>query len=89
MQLTSKTLLRLGRTIILATVIVAASGLLEITGGPPLAAVGNVTLDLAAVRSEAEKLRKLRQNITGAVRLTADRCKRPEQVARRSLPERA
>ena len=85
MQLPTKTLLRLGRATALATAIVAASGLLGITGRPLLAAIGNVALNLAAVRSEAEKLR---QNITGAVRLTADRSKRPDQVARRSLPER-
>ena len=78
MRLPIKTLLRLGRATILATAIVAASGLLEITGRPLLAAVGDVTLNLAAVRSEAEKLRRI---ITGAVRLTADRSKRPEQVA--------
>ena len=78
MRLPIKTLLRLGRATILATAIVAASGLLEITGRPLLAAVGNVTLNLAAVRSEAEKLRRI---ITGAARLTADRSKRPEQVA--------
>ena len=79
-----KTLLRLGRAATLASAIVAASGLLEITGLPLFAAVGNVALNLAAARSETEKLRhKI------AVRLTAHRSKRPEQVARRLLAERA
>jgi hypothetical protein len=83
MQLPTKTLLRSGRATALATAIIGASGLLEFAG---LAAFGNVALNLARVRFEAEKLR---QNITVAVRLTADRSKRPEQVAGRSLPERA
>jgi hypothetical protein len=86
MRLPIKSLLRFGRAATLATAIVAASGLLEITGLPLFAGVGNAALNLAAVRSETEKLRK---NITGAVRLTADRSKRPEQVARGLLPERA
>jgi hypothetical protein len=78
------TLLSLGRAAILASAIIAASGLLEITGMPLFAAVGDVALNLAAARSEAEKLRyKI------AVRLTAERSKRLQQVARRSLPERA
>jgi hypothetical protein len=78
------TLLRLGRAATLASAIIAASGLLEITGMPLFAAVGDVALNLAAARSEAEKLRyKI------AVRLTAERSKRLQQVARRSLPERA
>ena len=86
MQLPTKTLLRLERAATLATAIVAASGLLGFTERPLLVAIGNVALNLAEVRSEEEKLR---ENITGAERLTADRSKRPEQVARRSLPERA
>jgi hypothetical protein len=78
------TLLRLGRAATLASAIIAASGLLEMAGMPLFAAVGEVALNLAAARSEAEKLRyKI------AVRLTADRTKRLQQVARRSLPERA
>jgi len=78
------TLLRTGRAATLASAIVAASGLLEITGLPQFAAAGNIALNWAAARSETEKLRhKI------AVRLTADRSKRPEQVARRSLPTRA
>jgi hypothetical protein len=85
MRLPFKTLVRLGRAATLATAIVAASGLLEITGRPLLAAVGDVALNLGAVGSEAEKLR---HKITKA-RLTADRSKRPELVARRSLPKRA
>jgi hypothetical protein len=86
MQLPTKTLLRLGRATTLATATVAASGLLGITERPLLVAIGNVALNLAEVRSEEEKLR---ENITGAERLTADRSKRPDQVARRSLTRRA
>jgi hypothetical protein len=82
MQLPTKTLLRLGRATTLATATVAASGLLGITERPLLVAIGNVALNLAEVRSEAEKLR---ESITEVERLTADRSKRP----RRSLPERA
>jgi hypothetical protein len=78
------TLLRLGRAATLASAIIAASGLLEITGMPLFAAVGDVALNLAAARSEAEKLR-----YQIAVRMIADRSKRPQQVARRSLPARA
>jgi hypothetical protein len=81
MQLSTKTLLRLGRATTLATATVAASGLLGITERPLLVAIGNVALNLAEVRSEAEKLR---ESITEVERLTADRSKRP----RRSLPER-
>jgi hypothetical protein len=81
MRLRSKALLRLGRAATLATTIIAASGLLEITGEPLFAAAGNAALNWAAVRVEAEKLRL---KMTQAVRLTADRCKRPEQVARNS-----
>jgi len=78
------TLLRWGRAATLASAVVAGSGLLEIAGLPLFAAVGDVALNLAAARSETEKLRhKI------AVRLTGDRSKRPEQVARRSLPARA
>jgi hypothetical protein len=78
------TLLRLGRAATLASAIIAASGLLEITGMPLFEAVGDVALNLAAARSEAEKLR-----YKVALRLTGDRSKRPQQVARRSLPARA
>jgi hypothetical protein len=78
-----KALLRLGRAATLASAIIAASGLFEIAGLPLFAAVGDVALNLAAARSETEKLR---QKI---VRLAADRSKRPEQAARRSLSETA
>jgi len=51
-------LLRLGRAFTLAAVVVAASGMLEIAGRPLLATLGEVALNWAAVRSEAEKLRQ-------------------------------
>jgi hypothetical protein len=52
-----KALLRLARAIAVVTAILAASGLPE---GTLLAAAGNIVLDLAAVRSETEKLREHR-----------------------------
>ena len=52
------TIVRLGRSIGLAGVIVAASGMLQITGQPLFEVVGEVTLNLAGVQSEAEKLRR-------------------------------
>jgi hypothetical protein len=52
------TIMRLGRSIGLAGVIVAASGMLQITGQPLFVVVGEVALNLAAVQSEAEKLRR-------------------------------
>ena len=52
------TIVRLGRSIGIAGVIVAATGLLQITGQPLFAAVGEVALNLAAVQSEAEKFRR-------------------------------
>jgi hypothetical protein len=58
MRLPIKTLLRFGRAITTAAVIVAASGMLEIAGRPLFASIGQVALNLAAVRSEAEKLRQ-------------------------------
>ena len=58
-----KALRRLGRAITLATVLVAASGMLEIAGRPLFATLGEIALNWAAVRSEAEKLR---QKITWA-----------------------
>jgi hypothetical protein len=65
----------------LASAIIAASGLLGISGTPLFAAVGNVALNLAAARSEAEKLRyKI------ALRLTGERAKRLQQVAQDRRP---
>ena len=58
MRLPIKTLLWFGRAITTAAVIVAASGMLEIAGRPLFATIGQVALNLAAVRSEAEKLRQ-------------------------------
>jgi hypothetical protein len=52
------TIMRLGRSIGIAGVIVAATGMLEVTGQPLFVAVGEVALNLAAVQSEAEKLRR-------------------------------
>src|SRR5258708_5851304 len=62
------TIVRLGRSIGLAGVIVAASGMLQITGQPLFEVVGEVTLNLAAVQSEAEKLRR-RASLLRLVRL--------------------
>ena len=74
------TLQRMGRAATLASAIIAASGLLEIAGHPLFAAIGDVALNLAAARSETEKLRhKI------AVRPTGDRSRRPEQLLRRLL----
>ena len=78
------TLRRMGRAATLASAIIAASGLLEIVGLPLFGAVGEVALNLAAARSETEKLRhKI------AVRLSGDRARRSEQAGPRSLPVRA
>jgi hypothetical protein len=63
MPLSIKALVPLGRATMLASVVIIASGILEITGCPLFAAVGKVTLNWAAVRSETEKLR---QKITTA-----------------------
>ena len=62
------TIMRLGRSIGLAGVIVAASGMLEITGQPLFAAVGEVALNMAAVQSEAEKFRR-RTSLLRTVRI--------------------
>jgi hypothetical protein len=58
----------MARATSLAAVIVAASGVLESTGLPLSAAVGNATLNLASVQSETEKLRR---KMTGALVLVA------------------
>jgi hypothetical protein len=58
------TLPRLGRFISMAAVILAASGILGATGQPVYAAVGDATLQWAAVKSEREKLRR---RVTGAI----------------------
>jgi hypothetical protein len=52
------TLLNLGRTTVMTAAIVAASGLLEITGAPLFAAISEATRNLVAVRYEREKLRR-------------------------------
>jgi hypothetical protein len=52
------TLTRSGRALGMAAVIVAASGVLSTTGGPLFGVVGQITLNLAAVQSEAEELRR-------------------------------
>ena len=64
MRLLIKTLCRLTRAFIVAAVIVAGSGILQSFGRPLLAAIGEIALNLAAVRSEAEKLR---QQVSGAL----------------------
>lgn len=51
-----KTILRLGRAALVAAGIVSTSGLLQTAGF--FAAVGDIGFDLAAVRSETEKLRQ-------------------------------
>ena len=58
MLLSINALRRLGRAVTLAAVVVAASGLLEVAGRPLFATLGEVALNWAAVRSEAEKLRQ-------------------------------
>jgi hypothetical protein len=58
MRLPIKTLLRAWRAATIAAVFVAASGMLETAGRPVLVAIGEIALNLAAVRSEAEKLRE-------------------------------
>ncbi|MGP0093996.1 MAG: hypothetical protein ACLPKB_29240 [Xanthobacteraceae bacterium] len=57
MQLLIKTLLRVGRAVTIAAVFLSASGMLETAGWPVFAAIGEIALNLAGVRSEAEKLR--------------------------------
>jgi hypothetical protein len=52
------------RFISMAAVILAASGVLGATGQPVYAAVGDATLQWAAVKSEREKLRR---RVTGAI----------------------
>jgi hypothetical protein len=52
------TIIRLGRAIGMTAVIVAASGMLQTTGQPLFVVVGDVALNLAAIQSEAEKLRR-------------------------------
>ena len=54
----SRALLRSGRTTAVAVAITAASGMLETTGLPMVAAIDQVVLNLGAVHSEAEKLRQ-------------------------------
>ena len=58
MRLPIKALLRAWRAAAIAAVFVAASGMLETAGRPVFAAIGEIALNLAAVRSEAEKLRE-------------------------------
>jgi hypothetical protein len=79
MWLPIKTLLRLGRAATVAAAIVAASGMLEISGPPLSAAIGEAALNLAAVRSEREKLR---QKVAAAVRYLA----RIQSAAYQSAP---
>jgi hypothetical protein len=58
MRLPIKVLLQVGRAATIAAVFVAASGILQTAGRPVLATIGEIALNLAAVRSEAEKLRE-------------------------------
>jgi hypothetical protein len=51
-----KTMLRLGRAVLVAAGIVSTSGLLQTT--ELFAAIGDIGLNLAAVQSETEKLRQ-------------------------------
>lgn len=64
MRLPIKAFLRVGRAATIAAVFVAASGILDTAGWPVFAAIGEIALNLAAVRSEAEKLR---EKVTGAL----------------------
>ena len=68
MRLPIRTLLRIARATTVAAAIIAGSGMLQITGRPLFAAIGEVALNLAAVRSEAEKLR---EKVTAAARYRA------------------
>ena len=58
MRLPIRALLRVWRAASIAAVLVAASGMLETAGRPVFVAIGEIALNLAAVRSEAEKLRE-------------------------------
>jgi hypothetical protein len=58
MRLPIKTMLRAWRAVTIVAVFVAASGMLETAGRPVFVAIGEIALNLAAVRSEAEKLRE-------------------------------
>jgi hypothetical protein len=52
------TLRRLARVTSMAAIVVASSGVLETTGLPLCACVGDATLKLAVVQFETEKLRR-------------------------------
>jgi hypothetical protein len=52
------TIMRWGRSIGMAGLIFAASGMLQVAGQPLFDIVGEVALNLAAAQSEAEKLRR-------------------------------
>ena len=52
------TLLRLGRATILTAAITATSGLPDIMDTPLFAALGEATINLVAVQSETERLRR-------------------------------
>jgi hypothetical protein len=75
-----KTLLRFGQATTVAATVVAASGILGTTGNTPIIAFGDVSLNLAAAQSEAEKLR---QKVTAATRYRARiqnvTCGRPDR----------
>ena len=58
MRFVIRALLKLTRAFIVAAVIVAGSGIFQTIGRPLFAAIGEIALNLAAVRSEADKLRQ-------------------------------
>jgi hypothetical protein len=74
MPLSIKALAPLGRAAILASAVIVASGILEITGCPLFAAVGKVTLNWAAVRSETEKLRQKITTAANRARIRSAAC---------------
>ena len=61
-----KILVRTGRGAAVAAAVIAVSGTVETNGRPLLAVIGEITLNLGAARSEAEKMR---QKVTGALEL--------------------
>jgi hypothetical protein len=61
-----KILVRSGRGAAVAAAIIAVSGTVETSGRPLLTAIGEITLNLGAALSEAEKMR---QKVAGALQL--------------------
>jgi hypothetical protein len=85
MRLPVKTLLRFARAVTVAAAIIAGSGMLQFTGQPMFAAIDEVALNLAAIRSEVEKLR---EKVTAATRYRAQIQSVAYQSARDQYPAR-